>query len=70
MTKAREAPFSFYERDKANYEAKRSADSPPVPETGHKFTANPIPMSTQEKVFERMCFENALIRKERISKAA
>ena len=65
MTKAREAPFNFYLRDLA----KAPPAAPPAPQA-YNFRANPIPMTTKEKKYERMCFEEALTRKERIGKAA
>ena len=71
MTKAREAPFSFYERDKTNWERKKSQQER-VPDEMLKpqFKAKPIPWACSMLLYDQMTKKDKQERQERIMKNA
>jgi len=72
VTKARENPFSFYERDKDFYVKRAKASEQHIPDTmNHKpFKANPIPWSVSTPLFHEMQAKEEKTREERVKKRA
>lgn len=67
MTRANEKPFSFYQRDVANYEEKKNfVPDLEVMEDCGKFKANPVPWYCKAFLFKRMVENDAQERELRI----
>jgi hypothetical protein len=69
ITKEREKPFSFYERDKA----KKKPDPEEylsVDLKGKGFKANPIPRACSVMIFDQMMRKQLMEREERVRKNA
>ena len=69
ITKAREKPFSFYERDKEKHIQRMSADDKSKIKE-KQFKANPIPPHVTVQLYEQMTREREARREERIRKNA
>jgi hypothetical protein len=63
MTKANEAPFSFYEHVGPK-------PGPPPPPQYPEFKASEVPEHTYDRLFEKMCYEESIARNERIARRA
>ena len=73
MTKAREQPFTFYERDKDFYVQRAQASEQHIPDTMKDikpFKANPIPPAVSAPLFYKMLEKQNQIRDDRIKKRA
>eukprot|EP00826_Nyctotherus_ovalis_P044344 TRINITY_DN4783_c0_g2_i1.p1 TRINITY_DN4783_c0_g2~~TRINITY_DN4783_c0_g2_i1.p1 ORF type:complete len:330 (-),score=103.61 TRINITY_DN4783_c0_g2_i1:365-1354(-) len=69
ITKAREKPFSFYERDKEKHIQRMNADyTSKIKEK--QFKANPIPPHVTVQIYEQMMREREARREERIKRGA
>ena len=69
VTKAREKPFSFYEKDKDKYLNRMNADDKSKIQ-GKQFKANPLPPHVSVQLYEQMVRERETKRDERIKKHA
>eukprot|EP01022_Parablepharisma_sp_SALTPOND_P023309 TRINITY_DN48_c0_g1_i3.p3 TRINITY_DN48_c0_g1~~TRINITY_DN48_c0_g1_i3.p3 ORF type:complete len:428 (-),score=82.28 TRINITY_DN48_c0_g1_i3:8269-9552(-) len=73
LTKSREKPFSFYERDKDFYVNRAKASEQNIPEEikNHKqFKATPIPWSVSAQLLDQMKEKEEKEREERVKKRA
>ena len=71
MTKARESPFSFYERDKDFYVKRAKISEQNLPDEikyRKPFRANPIPWTTTAKLFDEKMEKAENERKERVKR--
>ena len=65
ITKQREAPFDFWERDKEKMAKKRQQSEPELPK--HDFKANPIPKACSVLIYKQKIEKEEQARQKRVN---